>query len=153
MRLPTSFARYQPTFDSIEKAIQANQNLIWGVSVSSGILAGWATYASRKHHQRRIEQKITSVTERFDELEEQASKKLFWRVTVPSCLACTLIGYGIGRGYGSYRSYKYYDNYRNTLYQQMTKQMQALQNQNMLNKQKIDEYLRQSLQIPKNNIN
>ena len=148
MKLPARFAQYQPTLNQIEKAIHANQNVIWGVSVSSGILAGWATYASRKHHQKRIEATISSVTDRFETLEEDARRKAFWKITVPACVACSLIGYGIGRGHGSYKSYKFFDNYRNSLYQQMSRQMQTFEKENMLNTNSINNYLKKSFEIP-----
>ena len=153
MKLPIRLSRYQGTFNLIEKAFTENQNLIYGISMTSGIVVAWATYASRRHHQKNLEQKLTVVSQKYDELELNARQKVIYRLTIPACVVCSLIGYGIGRGYGSYRSYKFYDNYKNTLYKQISQQMKTLQTQNNFNIVNMNQYLSQTLEITDDKLN
>mmetsp|Transcript_37731 Transcript_37731/g.46735 ORF Transcript_37731/g.46735 Transcript_37731/m.46735 type:complete len:166 (-) Transcript_37731:20-517(-) len=112
MKLPALLARYQPHVDTIQKTIETHQNLIWGTSIVSGICVGWASYSSRKYHQGIINAQIHSVNERLENMETTVANKLWYRVTLPTSIACLLIGYGIGRGYGSYRIYRWHDSWK-----------------------------------------
>ena len=124
-RLPTVFARHQPTVDLFTQYCTTHQNLIWGVSMVSGITVGWMSYASRKYHHKKIENKFDSVTKRLSEMEKrEVTRKYFYRIAMPLCVSCLCVGYGFGRLHSSWRSYKHWELWKGEFITNIDRQLQ-----------------------------
>eukprot|EP00484_Ammonia_sp_Unknown_P026547 CAMPEP_0197031548 /NCGR_PEP_ID=MMETSP1384-20130603/10527_1 /TAXON_ID=29189 /ORGANISM="Ammonia sp." /LENGTH=171 /DNA_ID=CAMNT_0042461091 /DNA_START=21 /DNA_END=536 /DNA_ORIENTATION=+ len=128
-KLPKRLAKYQANADLFQQYCTTHQNLIWGVSIVSGISAGWASYVSRTYHQHKIEQKVKEVTDKLSDIERQRVRnKYWWRVTVPLCISCCAIGYGVGRLHSSWKSYKHMNVWKDQLMNNIDAQLQKSSN-------------------------
>lgn len=128
-RLPQILSRYQSNVDLFQNYITTHQNLIWGVSVVSGISLGWIGYASRKYHRKQIEYKVESVTKRLSQMEKkEITNKYFYRIAMPLCIICTCMGYGIGRFHSTWRSYKHFDRWKGDFVTNLESQMKSNMN-------------------------
>ena len=139
-KLPRVFARHQANVDLFTQYCTTHQNLIWGVSVASGITVGWMSYASRKYHHRQIETKFDNITKRLSKMErKKITDKYFYRIAMPLCISCLCIGYGIGRFHSSWRSYKNIEQWKGDFVNSIHSQLKT--NKNITNYPMISDVI------------
>ena len=125
-KLPTFLARHQETVDLFSSYCTTHQNLIWGISVVSGVSVGWMGYVNRRYHQRQIENKVESVTKRLSEMEKQRIRdRYFYRVAMPLCVSTFCIGVGIGKFHANWRSYRYLEQWKGDFVSNIESQMKV----------------------------